>query len=860
MGRRVTRAPGQTRFAASAVPTAPCVPAIRLAVEKWRSGGYDGTSGSTRLLLNHWFRRDHVLENGRPFAFHNAQREAIETLIFLYEVARVRRLKTLVEKYSSRSGAIRLLQHDVFARHCVKMATGSGKTKVMALAVAWHYFNSVVEKNPDFARTSLVIAPNVIVFERLRSDFELGRIFRMDPLIPPELANEWEFDCYVRGQAEHGLSRGSLFLTNIQQLYEKTESSANDENPIEGILGKRPPANLLQFQSLVELILRREGPLLLLNDEAHHTHDEESEWNGVIRRLDASVRGGVAAQLDFSATPRYGEGGLFTWTVFDYPLRQAISDGIVKRPVKGITREVGEGKSTIASRRYAAYLTAGVERWKEYRSQLARLGKKPVLFVMLTNTTEADEVGDYLRSRYPSEFGGKQLQVIHTDRDGEVSKSDLEAARQTVREVDDPENPVNAIVSVLMLREGWDVRNVTVVVGLRPYTAKANILPEQTIGRGLRLMFRDSGNPGEFVERVDVIGNRAFIEFVDDLDREEGLALETFRVGIDKLEVVTILPDLEKLQYDIEIPILSPALIRKRSLASEIASLDVDSFDNPPIPLSGDSVAARTFRYQGYDLLTLEKLVDRRYYIPEPQTSQEVISYYAKRISEEIKLPAQFAAVVPKVREFLERKAFGRKVDIDSPEMLKVLGSNPVQYVTIDQFVKALRKVITETKEPALTGPGLRLSDAEPFPFSRETLRSRKTIFNLVACANPFEKEFAKFLDQAEDVQSFAKIPERLGFSIEYTDAVANLRHYFPDFVVCTTDGSRFLVETKGREDVDVQHKDRAAALWCGNATRLTEVRWSYVKVQQVEWNKLRPESFEELLVLRGTRPPGAHR
>ena len=109
----------------------------------------------------------------------------------------------------------------------------------------------------------------------------------------------------------------------------------------------------------------------------------------------------------------------------------------------------------------------------------------------MNDTDEADDVADWLREKYPAEFGGEKTQVIHTDKSGEVSKKELDEARKAVHDVDLPESPINAIVSVLMLREGWDVKNVTVVVGLRPYTAKANILPEQAIGRGLRLMFRD---------------------------------------------------------------------------------------------------------------------------------------------------------------------------------------------------------------------------------------------------------------------------------------------------------------------------------------------------------------------------------
>ena len=259
--------------------------------------------------------------------------------------------------------------------------------------------------------------------------------------------------------------------------------------------------------------------------------------------------------------------------MYDYPLKYAIIDGIVKRPMKGIATGIQEAKSDIASVRYQAYVTAGVERWREYRQQLAPLQKKPILFVMMNDTNEADDVGDYLQRKYPSEFGGDKLLIIHTDRSGDVSKRDLEKARKAAREVDDLDSPINAIVSVLMLREGWDVQNVTVVVGLRPYSSKANILPEQTIGRGLRLMFR--GLETGYTERVDVIGNKAFIQFVEQLEKDEDMALGTFEVGKDKLTIVTIAPDPAKLERDILLPTLSPILSRKRTLAAEIAGLDV---------------------------------------------------------------------------------------------------------------------------------------------------------------------------------------------------------------------------------------------------------------------------------------------
>jgi type III restriction enzyme len=260
--------------------------------------------------------------------------------------------------------------------------------------------------------------------------------------------------------------------------------------------------------------------------------------------------------------------------------------------------------------------------------------------------------------------------------------------------------------------------------------------------------------------------------------------------------------------------------------------------------------AAQTFRYEGYDIITLQKLIERDYKLPEAQTSQEVISYYAKRIAQDVKLPSQFAALVPKVREFLEKRAFGEPVNLDDPPILRAINSNVVQYVTVQIFAKALRPLAVEQLHPELVHPGRPLSETPAFPYSRPTLDASKTVFNLVACANQFEKAFAKFLDDAHDVSAFAKLPQQFGFAIEYADVRNNLRYYEPDFVGVTTDGKRYLLETKGREDVDVACKDRAAALWCENATRLTGDHWDYVKVPEKGCKDLQPASFAELLAL----------
>ena len=849
MTRRKKEAGTQLNLLEAQVSTAHCVPALRIAVKKWRESGCRGVTATTSILLNYWFQADHRLSNGQFFRYHDFQREAVETLIYLYEVAKIRRFKDLAQTYAASNDLSRLLQYDQFARYCVKMATGSGKTKVMSLAIAWHYFNAVNEGRDDFAKTFLILAPNVIVFERLRTDFEGGRIFRTDPIVPPQLEIfARELQCYMRGESERVSSLGAIYLSNIQQFYSRNGAS-DEPDVMTAVMGPKPSAQTMESADFTERIIERGEPVIVINDEAHHTHDEESEWNKTIRKLAADAPKGIVSQLDFTATPRHSKGQLFSWTVYDYPLKQAIIDNVVKRPLKGIASGISEQRSDIASTRYQAYLAAGVERCKEYRDQLEPLKKKPLLFVMMNSTADADEVGDWLQRKYPAEFSGDKLLIIHTDNTGEVSKKDVEKARALARQVDAEASPVNCVVSVLMLREGWDVQSVTVIVGLRPYTAKANILPEQTIGRGLRLMFRGMER-GSYVEHVDVIGNKTFIEFVEQLEREEELKLETFEVGKEKVVIVTIAPDPAKIDKDISLPQLSPILTRKKSLSEEIASLDVTNFIAPVLPKKEQSKEAQDFRYEGYDFITLQKVVEREYKIPETQTAEEVIGYYARRIAQDVKLPSQFAALVPKVREFLEKKAFGEEVDLKSRAMVKAISSNVASYVTISTFVKALRSLVVEEMKPQLLNTGRKLSETVPFPWSRPTFSAKKCIFNLVPCDNEFEKEFAKFLEKSPDVERFSKLPQQFVFVIEYTDATGNLRYYEPDFVAVLSGGNRYIVETKGQEDVNVANKDRAASIWCENASALTGESWAYLKIKQSEYTKLQADTFEDLKIL----------
>src|SRR5688572_26927568 len=149
---------------------------------------------------------------------------------------------------------------------------------------------------------------------------------------------------------------------------------------------------------------------------------------------------------------------------------------------------------------------------------------------MTDDTRNCDEVAEYLEGHYPDLKGA--VLVIHTKNNGEISeaasgkaKEELEKLREHANTIDDALSTYKAIVSVLMLKEGWDVRNVTTIVGLRVYGAESKILPEQTLGRGLRKMYA-----GGVEEYVSVVGTDAFMDFVESI-KAEGVELERKAMG-----------------------------------------------------------------------------------------------------------------------------------------------------------------------------------------------------------------------------------------------------------------------------------------------------------------------------------------
>ncbi len=805
---------------------APLVAGVREAVDAWRAGGYPGASATSTRLLQHWFLDEHQ-SAGRPFRWYFAQREAIETLVYLHEVARTRTLADLVGHYAREPVAV---APQDFPRYVVKMATGSGKTKVMSLAITWAYFSALREPGSALSSTSLLVAPNLIVYERLRDDVEHARVWSTDPLVPPEWRHDFDLQVCLRGDPVPLQAAGVLLLTNVQQLYDRP--SAPPSSPLEALLGPMPPKDLHAPEPPLRQLAAR-GPVLVLNDEAHHLHDEVKGETGEPLKAILSIArlhelAGVVAQLDFSATPRNNQGRIFPETVVDYPLATAIEDGIVKRPVIGeITGGAPEVPSDDAAVRYRQRILTGVEKWREFRDALEPAGQKPLLFVMAEDTTSADQIAAYLDTLHG--LAGKVL-TIHVNLTGkgkgEVRATELEQARQWAREVDRDDNPYAAIVSVLMLREGWDVRNVSVIVPLRPLSAKNAILPEQTLGRGLRRMTP----PGSADETVVVIEHEAFRELWDRALDAEGLELE--RRPTDEVrpqaQVVTVEP--ERIGYDIAIPSLPRLLTRQ---PSGLAELRPEHLPARALPLP-EVLRSSEVEYVGRDMLTGAEVERATYALDRPQDPTAVLAWFVNEVQRDTRLTGQFAVLAPLVKGYLEQRAFGGPVDLDDPLVLQSLEVPAVRETVLAVLRQAVDEatlqrddvVLTEAKEQLL-------STTRPFLWSGETANAIRSVFNLQPCDSGLEVSFCGFLDRCTDVAAFAKLAREVRFSLEYRAEGGRLAYYYPDFVVRLAGGEHLLVETKGLADLDVPHKDERAARWAVDASIASGVRWTYLRVDE---------------------------
>ena len=442
---------------------------------------------------------------------------------------------------------------------------------------------------------------------------------------------------------------------------------------------------------------------------------------------------------------------------------------------------------------------------------------------MTDDTRNCDDVAEYLEGHYPDLKDA--VLVIHTKRNGEISeaqsgkaKEELKELRKQANKIDGQESPYKAIVSVMMLKEGWDVRNVTTIVGLRAYAAKSNILPEQTLGRGLRKMY-----PGGLEEYVSVVGTDAFMDFVESI-QAEGVVLERKPMGegtrpktplVVEVDKENEKKDLEAL--DIEIPVLTPRVYREYK---NLSALDVGALGHKRVAyLQFSEEKHREIVFK--DITTAE--VTHTTFLDTAGIAdyRSVIGYFARTIMKDLRLVSGYDVLYGKVKEFVRDDLFDRPVDLESPNTLRNLSELAATKTLLETFKRAINALTVQDKGDAKIRDWIKLRQTRPFVTKVQSyLVPKKSVFNRIIGDSRFELLFASFLEGCDDIISYAKNYLAVHFKLDFINADGDISNYYPDFIVKQSAKQIVIVETKGQEDLDVPLKMNAYANGAKTSTR----------------------------------------
>ena len=834
----------------------PLVNELRKCVFDWRNRNYAGVSATTKSLLSWWFQTSHPMPQADGtignFQYYFAQRESVETVIYLHEIVQVTDKQDLL-RFDTRGVIAPRLIEETWRRYVIKMATGSGKTKIMSLLLAWSYFHKKYEIGSDLSKNFLLITPNIIVLDRIRKDFDGLKIFQEDPVVPENgfdgknWKSDFQLTLHIQDEVGPISPTGNIFLTNIHRVYDGNNllPSDQDENSIDFFLGKKPTGKTNDSSVDLGRIIRDIDELVIINDEAHHIHDSKLAWFKSIGDIHNKLKqkgSQLSLQIDVTATPKHSNGAIFVQTIADYPLVEAIRQNVVKHPVlpdPPSRAKLKEKESSVYTEKYADYINLGVTEWRKVFPEHEKLGKKAVLFIMTDDTTNCDAVAAYLEQTFP-ELKGAVL-TIHTNKHGEIddnpsskaSRDELNLLRDQANKIDSFSSPFKAIVSVLMLKEGWDVRNVTTIVGLRAFASQAKILPEQTLGRGLRRMYPSS----QAEEYVSVVGTQAFMDFVETI-QTEGVELEkrpmgagTQAIGPMIIEVDEENEDKDLDALDIEIPVLSPRSIREYK---NIDDLHLDSFEFQVcdyLEFTEEEQREIVFRDITTNEITHKTTLEGVF----ASDYRSVTGHFAQTVLKDLRLYAAYNLLYPKIQEFVECKLFGKIVKLDDPNTIRNLSEPNASRTIFDVFKKAINNLTVRDVGNAEIRDTIKIRNMRPFVVKdQKNLPVKKSVFNKIVGDSGLELRFAQFLEKCPDVISHAKNYFAVGFKIDYVDATGNISNYYPDFIVKLSETKVFVIETKGLEDLDDPLKIKRLKQWCVdvNATQ-KNIKFDFVYVDQ---------------------------
>lgn len=904
---------------------------------------YDMVTPTTAELLRWWFGEE-VCQT-RPINFHPGQRQAILNAIVAHEVLGTLDLKHLYEQVcpedllaGSRLAEVSQPKHG-HPKYCLKMATGTGKTWVLQALLVWQMLNRTAAldegvDDPRFTRRLLIVAPGLIVYERLLDafigkereggggrDFSTSDTERYAALFVPP-AHRDRVRQFVQGnfctKQDIGLKatgNGMVAVTNWHLLQEVGDELAAAEAEDEELLAEgiapdphdvvrqvlpvvpgRATGNSLEVldnrwaRGRVIAFLQSLPDLMVFNDEAHHIHDlkkggepDEVEWQKSLTRI-AQGKGRRFVQVDFSATPyneRAGRGRnaersrvWFPHIVVDFDLKSAMRAGLVKSLVLDKRREVGavpleslefkaerdDDGSLRLSDGQRVMLRAGLQKLRRLEQDFARIDpdRHPKMLVVCEDTQVSPLVARFLVDEGLHE---DDVLTVDSGKKAELGEKDWAPLRQRLFDVDHHAQP-RVIVSVLMLREGFDVNNICVIVPLR--ASGAQILLEQTIGRGLRLMWRDAEyddikrenrerinrgeEPGSLIDILSIVEHPRFEEFYDEL-MQEGLAGTTgddgtgpdpagdlltvgLREGWEQFDfaIPFILREVDEQvgHLPIDVAGLQPFTQMPRSALSALLGKG-DTFvsrDLQSSTLFGDyRVEGSVMNVSGYNeyLSRLTRRIGQALSSPLPK---------GNRIAEHLATPymqVDNALLAQALDDYVRERLFEEAFEPFDDENWRLLLLQPV----IDHIVKVFGLALVKSEERDEIGETevrhRRLSEVDTITVRESTsIEVGKCIYprqGWPARSGGLERSFIEWCHEDASVEAFCKLTEsRHGFArLRYVREDGLPAFYFPDFMVRTADAV-YMVETKAQQQTshpNVQRKRKAAATWCGRINEL---------------------------------------
>jgi type III restriction enzyme len=828
---------------------------IRPRVKAWRehpTNPYAGVTGITKRLLEHW--RDPEQRKDRRFFF--CQLEAIETLIWLVEGPDADKVGIDIP---GDGGA--------FVRWCCKMATGSGKTIVMAMLIAWQVLNKVT--NPTdrrFSKNILAIAPGLTVKNRL------------SVLNPNAQGNYYEVFNILPATLYDRLRQGKVLIQNWHVLQWDSEERIAKRKSVDKRGAKSDEAYVREVLG----DMATASNILVINDEAHHAwrvpaeakvkgvkrEDEEATiWVGGLDRIHRSR--GILKCFDFSATPfaptgkRSSEEALFSWIVSDFGLNDAIESGLVKTP-RVVIRDDSKRTEQLKSRLYHIYMDPEVKDdinrradeteplpdlitnayyllgkdWLETRKAWQEAGHKiPPVMITVTNRTETaarikysfdheeimiKELCDPARTLHidskvldeaEAQLEAGEIAVSEGDEEGEpklTKKQQAELLRQTVDTVGkagQPGEQIQKVISVGMLSEGWDAHNVTHIMGLRAFSSQ--LLCEQVVGRGLRRNSYDVGEDGLFeAEYVNIFG----VPFTFLPHEGDGGAPPPPPQPKTRIE-----PDPTKAAFEITFPNITR----------------IDHVYRPT--LSVDFAKVRNLELDPYQSITEAELAAIIAGKPNPAALSEID---LKEINDKFRIQTIIFRIAQKIYNNENPNWKGRK-EVFLIQLIRIIE----QYIASNRIVikndlfhqddlkrkilillnmnkvvqniwDAIRTENTQQITPVFDTekPIRSTGDVRTWYTSKPCEYTKKSHINFCVVDSTWEASEAYTLDKNKNVESWVK-NDHLGFVVLY-NFKGVISKYYPDFIIRLKSGKHLVLEVKGIDDEKNKTKRSYLAEW----------------------------------------------